>query len=103
MQYFFLKLIPPRPTFQQDMTESERAMMLRHVAYWTELAERGVAVAFGPVADPSGGYGIGIVELEDNADVHDLEKNDPTVESGLGFTYEIFRMPQAVLRPSHSA
>src|SRR5438094_5051735 len=85
------------------MTESERAMMLRHVAYWTELVERGVAVAFGPVADPRGGYGIGIVELEDNADVYDLEKNDPTVESGLGFTYEIFRMPQAVLRPSHSA
>ena len=103
MQYFFLKLIPPRPTFQQDMTESERAIMLQHVAYWTELAERGVAVAFGPVADPSGGYGIGIVELDGDADVYDLEKNDPTVKSGLGFRYEILRMPQAVLRPSHSA
>ena len=34
------------------MSESERAMMLQHVAYWTELAQRGVAVAFGPVADP---------------------------------------------------
>jgi uncharacterized protein YciI len=81
------------------MTESERAMMFQHVAYWTDLAKRGVAVAFGPVADPSGGYGIGIVELDDNADVHDLEKNDPTVKSGLGFRYEIFPMPQAVLRP----
>ena len=85
------------------MSESERAMMLQHVAYWTELAQRGVAVAFGAVADPSGGYGIGIVELDDDADVRDLEKNDPTIQSGLGFRYEIFRMPQAVLRPSHSA
>jgi len=99
VQYFFLKLIPPRPTFQQDMSESERAMMLQHVAYWTELAQRGVAVAFGPVADPSGGYGIGIVELDDAADVRDLEKNDPTVQSGLGFRYEIFGMPRAIFRP----
>jgi uncharacterized protein len=99
MQYFFLKLIPPRPTFQQDMTESERALMLQHVTYWMELAQRGIAVAFGPVADPRGGYGIGIVELADNANADDLEKNDPTVKSGLGFTYEIYPMPQAVLRP----
>lgn len=99
MQYFFCKLIPPRPTFQQDMTESERAMMLQHVAYWTGLAERGVAVAFGPVSDPSGGYGIGIVELDDNADARDLEKNDPTIKSSLGFRYEILSMPKAVLRP----
>jgi uncharacterized protein YciI len=100
MQYFFLKLIPPRPTFQQDMTESERALMRQHVAYWTQLAQRGVAVAFGPVADSRGGYGIGIVELDDNANVDDLEKNDPTVKSGLGFKYEIYPMPQAVVRPS---
>ena len=99
MQYFSFKLIRTRSTFQQDMSESERAMMLQHVAYWTELAERGVAVVFGPVTDPGGGYGIGIVELEDNADVHDLEKNDPMVKSGLGFKYEIFPMPRAVLRP----
>ena len=81
------------------MSESERAMMLQHVAYWTELAQRGVAVAFGPVADPSGGYGIGIVELDGDADVSDLEKNDPTVQSGLGFRYEILGMPRAILRP----
>ena len=80
------------------MTESERAMMLQHVAYWTELAQRGVAVVFGPVSDPSGGYGIGIVELDDKADVHDLERSDPTVKSGLGFRYEILSMPSAVLR-----
>jgi uncharacterized protein len=98
MQYFFCKLIPPRPTFQQDMTESEKALMLQHVAYWTALAEKGIAVAFGPVADPAGGYGIGIVELDDDADVRDLEKNDPTIESGLGFRYEILPMPRAVVR-----
>jgi uncharacterized protein YciI len=99
MRYYFCKLIPPRPTFQQDMTEGERALMMRHVAYWTELAQRGVAVAFGPVADPSGGYGIGIVELDDEADVNELERNDPTIESGLGFKYEVRPMLQAVLRP----
>jgi len=80
------------------MTEAERAIMLQHVAYWMELAERRIAVAFGPVADPTGGYGIGIVEMGDGDDVHGLEKNDPVVESGLGFSYEIRPMVQAVLR-----
>ena len=73
--------------------------MQQHVAYWTELAQHGIAVAFGPVADPSGGYGIGIVELDDHADVHDLEKDDPTVASRLGFKYEIYPMLTAVFRP----
>ena len=98
MRYFFCKLIPPRPTFQQDMTDTERNLMTQHVAYWTDLAEQGIAVAFGPVADPEGGYGVGIVEIEDGADPRDLERNDPTIKSSLGFKYEIQPMLTAVLR-----
>ena len=98
MRYFFCRLIPPRPTFQEDMTDAERSLMLQHGAYWTGLAERGTAIVFGPVADPTGGYGVGIVEIDDGADVRDVEAHDPAMKSGLGFRYEMQPMPRAVLR-----
>jgi len=44
MPYYFLKLNPCRPTFAQDMTEEERAIMLQHVAYWTDLMNKGHVV-----------------------------------------------------------
>ena len=40
MHYFLNKLIPPRPTFPQDMTEVEGKVMQEHVAYWQDLANR---------------------------------------------------------------
>ena len=54
MMYFLCRLIAPRPTFAQDMTEKEAEVMRAHVAYWTALAKKGTAIIFGPVADPDG-------------------------------------------------
>jgi hypothetical protein len=34
MQHYFLKLNPPRKSFMKDMTEDERKIMQKHVAYW---------------------------------------------------------------------
>jgi hypothetical protein len=39
-QYFFMKLIPPRPTFAQDLTAEERAVMQLRVNYVGELSTR---------------------------------------------------------------
>ena len=50
--YFFIKTQNPRPTFHLDMTAEERAIMERHVAYWSEKATNGIAIVFGPVRDP---------------------------------------------------
>jgi hypothetical protein len=33
------------------MTQTESAIMSKHVAYWADLLNTDVAVAFGPVAD----------------------------------------------------
>ena len=57
-----MKLIPPRATFSQDMTAEERQVMQKHVAYWTDLMHKGSAVVFGPVMDPAGVYGMGVVQ-----------------------------------------
>ena len=62
-QFFALKLIPPRPTFAQDMTDEERSIMQQHVAYWMELMKQGKVVVFGPVLDPQSVYGLGIVTV----------------------------------------
>ena len=64
-QFFLFKLLAPRPSFAQDMNEQERAVMLEHVAYWKGHANRGVAVVFGPVLDPKGTWGVGIVEVRE--------------------------------------
>ncbi len=45
-QFFFIKLIAPRPTFAQDMSQNEKQMMQEHVAYWRSLTEEGIAVVF---------------------------------------------------------
>jgi uncharacterized protein len=95
-RHFLIKLIPPRPSFAQDMTTEEKQLMQRHIAYWTGLAETGVALVFGPVADPAGSYGIGVVEVEE-AHVADLTANDPVTASGLRFKHEAYVMPQVVV------
>ena len=54
MAYFFFKLVPPRPSFPQDMTEAEGELMKRHAAYWQSLLDQGFVLVFGPVLDPKG-------------------------------------------------
>ena len=98
-QYFLVRLLPPRPTFPFDMSESERAIMQQHVGYWTERLKEGLAVAFGPVADPKGPWGVGVIECESPDQVKTLEANDPAIKSGLGFKYEVLPMMQAIVRP----
>lgn len=89
-----LVLIPPRPTFAQDMTPAERALMGQHVAYRQDLMHKQKALAFGPVADPQGGYGIGIIAASDDAEMETLRNNDPTIKANEGFRFEALPMPR---------
>jgi hypothetical protein len=59
-----IKLISHRPTFAQDLTEEESNTMKQHAAYWKDKADKGIAFVYGPVRDPKGAYGLGIVEVE---------------------------------------
>lgn len=102
MKYFFCKLTPPRPTFPIDMTDAERQLMYQHVVYWSDLAAKGTAIVFGPVADPQGGYGVAVVEAPDEATVRDLSAHDPVIKADAGFSFAIHLMPQVVLREGAS-
>jgi uncharacterized protein YciI len=98
MSHFLYKFVP-RPDFPTTMTETEATVMREHVAYWQTLADKGTAVAFGPVADPAGSWGIAIVEAETSDQVQAIRAADPVVISGLG-PVDIYPMPNAITRRS---
>ena len=82
-QHFYVKLVPPRPTFPVDMTGQERATMLQHVEYTRGLFAQGKVLIFGPVLDPAGPFGMAVFEVDDESQVHQLMKDDPSVRGGL--------------------
>jgi len=97
MKHYFWRLIPPRPSFAQDMTQAEAKLMQDHALYWRGLMARGQAVVFGLVSAPGGAYGVGVVELGDDVDPHTLADDEPTIKAGVGFRFEIHPM-RAVTR-----
>ncbi len=92
--FLFVRANAPRPTFHLDMTAAERATMERHVAYWTEHAERGAVVVFGPVLDPARVHGMAVCRVDDLAHAQRLIAADPAL--GL-LTHDVFEMPRAVV------
>lgn len=82
-QMFFCKLIPNRPTFPADITPEELAIMKQHAEYWAGLMAAGKVLAFGPVSAPRETFGVGIVNVETEAEMNDFFANDPAVTSGL--------------------
>jgi len=97
-RYYAFRLFPPRPSFPADITGEEAEIMAEHVAYWTELLNAGIAVAFGAVADPSEAWGLAVVEAGPDTDINGLREHDPVIRRGLGARLEIYPMPNAVVR-----
>ncbi len=97
-EYFFCRLIAPRPTFALDMDAAETEIMGAHAAYWRALLVKGDAVVFGPVADPKGPWGLGVVKAADEDAINAFRDKDPAILSGRGFRYEILPMIRAVVR-----
>lgn len=79
-KYFALYLRPPRPDFAQTMTAEERSVMEAHVVYWKNHMAQGNVIVFGPVFDPAGVYGLGIVAVENEEQLSDLMANDPAAK-----------------------
>ena len=79
---FVLKLVASRPTFSQDMTPEEAGYMQQHFVYWSDLSEKGIALFFGLVMDPAGGWGLGAIEVDDEAQARALMANDPALKAG---------------------
>jgi len=69
--------------------------MQEHALYWKDLTVKRIAVAFGPVLDPKGVWGLAIVEAANEQDVRALGANDPAIKAGLRF--EVYPMPGAIV------
>ncbi|HEY7789001.1 MAG TPA: YciI family protein [Vicinamibacterales bacterium] len=96
MSYFLYKLLPPRTTFMADMTAAERALMQEHATYWRGLMAQGFVIAFGPVADPNGPYGIAILRTEGADEARRLAADDPVIRATAGFGFDVHAMPSVV-------
>jgi uncharacterized protein len=95
MSLYLYKLIPPRPSFAQDMNEAEAGIMQRHFGYWQSHVDAGTALVYGPVADPAGTWGLAILRAETQQTARQLATGDPAIAEGLG-TFELFELPEAV-------
>lgn len=91
--FFVLHLLPCRPDFAMTMTHDERSIMLQHVEYWRKLLNKGKVYAYGPVIDPKGIYGLGIVSVDSEQELKDFIANDP---AGKINKYEYFPMKAVV-------
>jgi len=81
--HYYFKLIPPRTTFMQDMTDEERALMEQHGAYFQRQFDAGKVLLYGPVMAPEGGFGLGVLEVQSEAEAREFGENDPSVRAGL--------------------
>jgi hypothetical protein len=96
VKYYVFKLIAPRSTFMLDMTPEERGLMQSHFGYWRELMAKGMVVVFGPVADPTGPYGLGVIRLDDAIAPDSVWKDDPVIKAQKGFRFHVAPMPNAI-------
>jgi uncharacterized protein YciI len=83
MKAFFIRLIPPRTTFLQEMTDAERKLMAGHATYWKDLFDKGVCLFGGPVLDPKGAYGVLAVRAASEEEARAPIAADPSVKAGL--------------------
>jgi uncharacterized protein YndB with AHSA1/START domain len=95
-KFFLCRLIAPRSTFPFDMTAEEQQLMAQHVAYWRSHLVTGTAVVFGPVADPAGVWGLGVMRAMNAEEIHALQAKDPIILANRSFRYETIPMLQAI-------
>ncbi|WP_228000035.1 YciI family protein [Nocardia australiensis] len=92
-----MKFVPHRLDFPANLTDAESAVMTDHFAYWRRNADAGVAIVYGPVGDPTGVWGLAVVEVATEADAQVLRADDPVIRGDLG-QFHIYPMLDAVVR-----
>jgi len=90
-KYYYFKLIPPRPSFPLDITDAERGLMDEHGVYFQQQFDAGKLLLYGPVMAPDGAFGLGILEVADEAEAGQFGENDPSVRAGMN-RFEFYPM-----------
>jgi uncharacterized protein len=100
-QHYFFKLIPPRPTFPNDITDDEKLLMKQHSLYFDRQFAAGRVLLFGPVMAPSGAFGLAVLEVDDEAEARQFGENDPSVRAALN-RFEIYPMQLGGAQPQQA-
>jgi len=103
LRHFVCRLLGPRATFPMDITPAEKALMQAHAEYWKGHMAQGRVVVFGPVLDPRGVWGLGVMRVRDEAELEPLLQADPVIAANCGFSYETLPMMSAVVAGSLAA
>jgi uncharacterized protein YciI len=82
MQQFVYLVHPPRPTFINDASPEEDALMGAHFQYLEALLASGRLIMAGPML-VEGGFGITIFEAESEEEARRIADNDPAALAGL--------------------
>lgn len=77
---YAVKLIPPRPDFIETMTDEEKLIMHEHGAYWKMYIDKGMVEVYGPVLDPKGVYGFGILAVNTEDELKEFIKKDRSLK-----------------------
>ena len=97
---WFVRLIPPRATFLNDMTPRESALMDEHFAYWKAEFAKGTLIFGGPVLDPKGVFGVLVIEAATEDEARAIASADPSVKGGVN-RIELAPMRVAFLKTAH--
>jgi uncharacterized protein YciI len=99
MKTWFVRIIPPRPTFDKDMTDAEGEAMQKHFVYWKGLNDKGVCLFGGPVLDARGVFGIIVLAAATEDEAKAIVAADPSVVAGVN-KVEVAEMEVAFV-PKH--
>lgn len=83
MKHYLCKYMAPRADFLATMSPDEQQWMQQHGAYLDALLEQGLIVAYGPVLDPAGAYGVSLFRIGDDQDIAALTSLDPLIVHGV--------------------
>jgi len=80
---FLVFLRPARPEMPFEPTEEESRIVGEHYDYLVSLRDAGKLVVAGPSVVPGDTIGIGVLDVEDEAEVQAIVAADPAVSSGV--------------------
>ena len=86
-KYFLARLLGPRPDFARTLSAEEMAMMQAHARYWMPFVESGKVLVLGPVNDPDWTWGMGVMRVDSEAELLELQSRDPAILLGNGGTH----------------
>jgi uncharacterized protein YciI len=95
MPAFMYRLTPCRPTFRDDITPAEQAIVDEHFRYLQDLLAKGQLVIAG--RDEGATIGIAVVEAESAEAAQQIMQNDPVVVKGV-MTAQLYPFRIALLR-----